>query len=296
MDCTERSYRTEKSMITEHSISEAFQQEGYVMKHSVFTADEIRDFRKLVYDQYAIDETQGLTFQMNNTSSKARYAKGCLLSKSLLRDILLDDRITGLAKEILGTNHLIYFGDSSYQIGTGLRGFHRDCLDREFQSGPDWQSKYTLIRLGLYLQNHSTYSGGLKVKPGTHEKAEGASIFINNKPGDLVAWSLKLLHSGNAVKLKLFPNVCIDNQGIENRIPNFLKKEEEQERISLFMTFAAESPHVERYIREYEMKRSDTIAHLQASKYNDEALQRAKSKQVDVRVLYPENQLGHSHS
>ena len=283
-------------MSTQQTTSRLFDQQGFVLKPEVFSAKEIKSFRKRIYDQYAIDEAEGLTFQLNNTSSKARYSRGCLLSKALLRDILLDDRITGLAKEILGTNHLIYFGDSSYQIGTGLRGFHRDCLDREFQSGPDWQSKYTLIRLGLYLQDHSTFSGGLKVKPGTHEKADGSSVFINNKPGDLVAWSLKLLHSGNAVKLKLFPNVCIDNQGIENRIPNFLKKEEEQERISLFMTFAAESAHVERYICEYEMKRSETIAHLQASKYNEEALQKAKNKQVDVRVLYPENQLGYSNS
>jgi hypothetical protein len=279
-----------------NSIEATFDQQGYLLKAAAFSAQEIQSFRQRVYDQYKLDESAGLTFQMTHTSSKARYAKGCLLSKSLLRDILLDDRITGFAKEILGTDRLIYFGDSSYQIGTGLRGFHRDCLDREFQSGPDWQSKYTLIRLGLYLQDHSTYSGGLKVKPGTHEKADGPSIFINNKPGDLVAWSLKLLHSGNAVKLKMLPSICIDHQGIENRIPDFLKQEEQQERISLFMTFAAESEHVERYIREYEMKRSDTIAHLKASKYNDEALQRAKSKQVDVRVLYPENQLGHSHS
>jgi hypothetical protein len=283
-------------MITQQTISSVFEQDGFVLKHGVFSAEEIKLFRQRVYDQYAIDEESRLTFQLNNTSSKARYAKGCLLSKKLLRDILLDDRITSFAKEILQTEKLIYFGDSSYQIGTGLRGFHRDCLDREFQSGPDWQSKYTLIRIGLYLQDHSTYSGGLKVKPGTHEKANSPSVFINNKPGDLVAWSLKLLHSGNAVKLKLFPNMCIDNQGIENRIPNFLKQEEEQERISLFMTLAAESAHVERYIREYEMKRSDTIAHLKASIYNDEALQKAKSKQIEVRVIFPENQLGYSHS
>jgi len=261
------------------------------LKHGVFSAEEITRFRQLTYEQYSIDEAQGLTFQMNNTSSKARYAKGCLLSKKLLRNILLDDRITGLAKEILGTEKLIYFGDSSYQIGTGLRGFHRDCLDREFNSGPDWQSKYTLIRLGLYLQDHSTYSGGLKVKPGTHEKSDGPSVFINNKPGDLVAWSLKLLHSGNAVKLKWMPSLCIDNQGIENRIPNFLKQEEEHERISLFMTFAAESNHVDRYIQEYEMKRPDTIAHLKASVYDSEALNLAQTKNVDVKILFPKEQL-----
>jgi hypothetical protein len=278
-------------MSTANSIETIFEQQGYALKPAAFSAQEIQSYRKRVYDQYKLDEAAGLTFQMTHTSSKARYAKGCLLSKSLLREILLDDRITGFAKEILGTDHLIYFGDSSYQIGTGLRGFHRDCLDREFQSGPDWQSKYTLIRLGLYLQDHSTYSGGLKVKPGTHEKADGPSIFINNKPGDLVAWSLKLLHSGNAVKLKMLPSICIDHQGIENRIPGFMKQEEEQERISLFMTYAAESAHVERYIQEYEMKRADTVAHLKSSVYNEAALQLAAAKNVEVKVLFPQDQL-----
>jgi hypothetical protein len=278
-------------MSTQLSIPTLFDQHGYVLKSAVFSAQEIQSFRDRVYDQYKIDEAKGLTFQMSHTSSKARYAKGCLLSKDKLRDILLDERITGFAKEILQTNKLIYFGDSSYQIGTGLRGFHRDCLDREFKSGPDWESKYTLIRLGLYLQDHSTYSGGLKVKPGTHETANGPSVFVNNKPGDLVAWSLKLLHSGNAVKLKWMPGLCIDNQGIENRIPDFLKKEEEQERISLFMTFAAESSHVDRYIHEYEMKRPDTIAHLKASVYDESALQLAKSKQIEVKVLFPNEQI-----
>lgn len=278
-------------MTAHTSISELFEQQGYILKPSVFSVSEIESFRKKVYSQYALDEAAGLTFKLENTSSKARYAKGCLLSKKHLRDILLDNRILQLAREILETDRLIYFGDSSYQIGTGLRGFHRDCVDREYNNGPDWQGKYTLIRLGLYLQDHSQYSGGLKVKPGTHKKADGPSIFVDNKPGDLVAWSLKLQHSGNAVKLKWFPSICIDNQGIEKRIPSFLKKEEQQERVSLFMTFAADSMHLDRFIHEYELKRSDTLAHLKASVYEESCLQLANSRGVDVRVLLPQEQL-----
>jgi hypothetical protein len=137
------------------TISAQFATDGYILQPSVFSAEEIKLFRQKVYDQYAIDESAGLTFQLTNTSSKARYAKGCLLSKILLRDILLEPRILRFAQEIVGTEKLIYFGDSSYQIGTGLRGFHRDCIDRVYNSGPDWQSKYTLLRIGLYLQDHS---------------------------------------------------------------------------------------------------------------------------------------------
>lgn len=278
-------------MSGEKSTSTLFSEQGFVLKPSVFTAHEIQLFRGCVYEQYKLDESAGLAFRLENTSSKARYAKGCLLSKKYLRDILLDNRILSFAKEILDTDRLVYFGDSSYQIGTGLRGFHRDCIDREYNSGPDWQSRYTLIRMGLYLQDHSRFSGGLKVKPGTHEKADGPSIFIDNKPGDLVAWSLKLQHSGNAVKLKWFPSLSIENQGIEKRIPSFLKREEQQERISLFMTFAVEGAHVNRYIEEYELKNHGTIAHLKASVYDEETIQFANERSVNVRVLFPQDQL-----
>jgi len=268
-----------------------FQKDGYLLRKKAFTTEEIQTFRKLVYEQYAEDEKNGLTFSLTKMKSHAKYAKGDLLSKRLLHTILLDDRVLGLARDVLGSDHLIYFGDSSYQIGTGLRGFHRDSIDRENLDGPDWKSQYTLIRVGIYLQNHKEYSGGLKVKPGTHAKANGPTIFVENEIGDIATWSLMLLHSGNAVKLKLFSGLSIDNSSIENRIPSFLKKEEEQERISLFMTFATPSAHVDRYIQEYELKREDTVAHLKSSKYSDEVLKLTANKGVEVKVLFPEDQI-----
>lgn len=267
-----------------------FQRDGYALKKNVFSPEEIKSFRRLVYRQYEEDEKNGLTFSLSNMKSQAKYAKGDLLSKRLLHSILLDDRILAFAREVLGNAHLVYFGDSSYQIGTGLRGFHRDSIDRENFDGPDWKSPYTLIRIGLYLQNHKNFSGGLKVKPGTHSRPDGASVFIDNEVGDIVTWSLMLLHSGNAVRLKGLPNMSINNSSLENRIPSFLKKEEQHERISLFMTFAAPSEHVDRYIREYELKREDTITHLKSSKFSEDVIQLAQSKGLEVKILFPEQQ------
>jgi Phytanoyl-CoA dioxygenase (PhyH) len=274
-----------------NNIEENFERDGYVIEKNVFSNEEIEQFRKLVYAQYEIDKAANLNFTPPNSRSKAKYVKGDLLSKKLLHPILLDDRVLKLARQVLNTDKLLYFGDSSYQIGTGQRGFHRDSIDRENLDGPDWKSRYTLIRLGIYLQNHKNYSGGLKIKPGTHNKKEGPSKFADNETGDLLAWSLKLLHSGNAVKLKFFPHLSIDNSSIENRIPTFLKKEEEKERISLFMTYAAPSEHVQRYIDEYELKREDTRATLQASTYTQEVLDLAQSKGIEVKILFPEKQL-----
>jgi hypothetical protein len=271
-------------------LRENFLTDGYAVLKGAFSAEEINKFRKLVYEQHAEDERNGLAFTLSKSSSKARYAKGDLLSKKRLREILLDDRILGFARRVLGSDRLIYFGDSSYQIGTGLRGFHRDSIDRTDLSGPDWKSEYTLIRVGLYLQNHKQYSGGLQIKPGSHLRADGPKKFLDSETGDLAAWSLKLLHSGNAVKLKWLPNMPLD-PALENRIPSFLRMEQEQERVSLFMTFAVASSHIDRYIQEYEMKREDASSHIKASRYTKEAIDAASGKGVEVLVIYPEHQL-----
>lgn len=268
------------------TIKQKFDKDGYVLVEKVFSEKEITQLRKLVYEQYELDTQKKLNFQLTNYKTQAKYVKGDLLSKEKLYPVLLDDRILNIARTVLNTTDIVYFGDSSYQIGTGLRGFHRDCLDRTDLSAPDWQSDYTLIRIGIYLQNHKDYSGGLKVKQGSHMRADGKSVFIDNEVGDVVTWSLKTIHSGNAVRLKFFPNLSIDKG--EGRIPSFLKKDEPTERVSLFMTFGVKGFHLDRYIEEYELKRPDAREHLKSSRYTPAVLELAKTKGLEVIKLMPE--------
>jgi hypothetical protein len=265
-----------------------FDEDGYILVKNVFTPSEIDEFRKLAYEQYEIDKSKKLDFQLPNLPTKAKYNKGDLLSKEKLNHVLLDDRILQIARTVLGNDNLIYFGDSSYQIGTGLRGFHRDNIDRTDLNGPDWKGEYTLIRIGIYLQNHKDYSGGLKIKAGSHKNKDGRTVFVGNDIGDVAVWSLKTLHSGNAVRLKFFPEFSINKAGREGMIPSFLKKDEQHERISFFMTFALRSNHLDRYIKEYSLKREDTQANLRASLFSDGALEMAKQKHVEVMKLVPE--------
>lgn len=267
---------------------EKFNADGYLLIPKVFTTSEIEQLRKLTYEQYEIDKSKKLDFQLPNVATKAKYNKGDLLSKEKLHHVLLDDRILKIAKTILGTNDILYFGDSSYQIGTGQRGFHRDNIDRTDLNGPDWKGEYTLIRIGVYLQNHKDYSGGLKIKVGSHKNADGKPVFVGNEIGDVAVWSLKTLHSGNAVRLKFFPNFSINRAGREGMVPAFLKKDQQYERISFFMTFAVRSSHLDRYIKEYSLKRNDTLENLKASKYTESVLNLAKQKHLEIIKLVPE--------
>ena len=71
-------------------------------------------------------------------------------------------------------------------------------------------------------------------------------------------------------------------------VPAFLKKDQQHERISLFMTFALKSSHLDRYIKEYSLKRNDTLDNLRASKYTGTALELATQKHVEIMKLVPE--------
>jgi hypothetical protein len=267
-----------------------FDSDGYLLVPKVFSPEEIGQFRKLAYEQYEIDKSKKLDFQLQDLPTKAKYNKGDLLSKEKLHHVLLDDRILQIARTILGNDNIVYFGDSSYQIGTGLRGFHRDNIDRTDLNGPDWKGEYTLIRIGIYLQNHKDYSGGLKIKVGSHKQKDGKAVFVGNEVGDVAVWSLKTLHSGNAVRLRFFPELSINKAGREGLVPAFLKKDQQHERISFFMTFALHSSHLDRYINEYSLKRKDTLENLHASKYSRQVLEMAQQKNVEIMKLVPEQE------
>jgi len=265
-----------------HIDKEGFSKNGYTIVKNVFSSKEVAELRKTAYRQLEIDKEKDLVYQLPQFKIKANFSKGDLLSKELLHKVLLDERLLKIAGTILGSDQLVYFGDSSYQIGSGSNGFHRDNIDRSNLNGPDWQGEYTLVRMGLYLQDHKKYSGGLKVRRGSHKNRSGEAVFVDSEIGDVVIWDLKTIHSGNAVRLKSNPNFSINVALIEKNIPTFLRLEEENERISFFMTFALKSSHLDYYIKEYTLKREDTKEHAKRSLYTESALDLAKSRKLTV--------------
>ncbi len=91
---------------------------------------------------------------------------------------------------------------------------------------------------------------------------------------------------------KWFSSICTNNHEVEKPIEVFTLKEQEQERISRFVTLAIALDETERYISENEMKRRERIAQLKASVYSKEAMTLAQSKQAHVQILFPIEQPG----
>ncbi|TKC56954.1 phytanoyl-CoA dioxygenase family protein [Pedobacter hiemivivus] len=236
-----------------------FNANGYVIVKNVFTIEEVEKFRQLAYQTLEEDKSNKLVKKVVSDLKDVYYPKGDLLSKSL-NEVLLSDKILKIAETILEEKP-VYFQDSTYQIGIGDRGFHRDNVDRIANQGEDWQGDYDIIRIGVYMQDHDKFSGGLKVVKKSHKGIDGKRVFIDSKAGDVVVWNLRTLHSGNAARLKILPNLVMGYR-LENLLPSFLIKDSQQERISCFMSFGKEGPHLNRYIEKYmKVKMGDHLKH-----------------------------------
>ena len=73
------------------------------------------------------------------------------------------------------------------------------------------------------------------------------SINISIDAGDLIIWDIRLHHSGNAKKLKFFPNISLSTY-LENLIPSFLTNLNKQNRYAIFTVYIGDSEYKDRYI------------------------------------------------
>jgi hypothetical protein len=209
---------------------------------------------------------------------------GDLVSKPELdphHHVVFDERLVLCARAILG-RRVLYFGDSSFQVGEGQRGFHKDNVDRADALGPDWLGEYGVIRMGVYLQDHRRFSGGLKVRRGSHwfvSRHIGTAVNVPSEPGDVVIWSMRTSHSGNNVRIRGFSNFCFLPR-IETRVPRAWRVPEQLERLAMFVSYATPGPHATRLMR-YFAGRDDFRRHWRHSCARPSARRVAASAGVD---------------
>jgi len=243
---------------------EEIDKHGYMIIKNVFSEEEINTFR-----DYA---------------EKDKDHKGDLLSAKFLSKVITDERIINICKESAGHENLIYFGDSTLSYNTSLSGFHKDSKDRDKKDSVEFKDKnYSLLRLGVYLQDHSKHSKGLCLRADSHlhqSLDKGKIINVKSEVGDVIIWKLTTTHSPNADIISLFPNYAF-HPSLTKRLPNFLKKKSISPRLALFMGFGVEDHYTEDYI-EYLKTRTYAIQRWKDSNYNQEDITALEKKNVKV--------------
>ena len=245
---------------------DGFWENGYTIVRGVYSSDEIQEFRERVL------------------ASQGRGG-GDLLANPLLRDVLVDGRLVDIARQILGRDEIVYAGDSSFTVGMRQRGWHKDNADRKDPNGPDWRGRYTILRFGVYLQDHRRHSGGLNLRVKSHQTTDhcaGKNVYVRTGLGDVGVWSLRITHSGNGTLLR-FPWWVYPEPGVQ-RFPKWYQvaKADSTERMALFAALGLDDPHHDRYTR-YLKTRQYMVGVWRRSEYDEETLALADAVGLKVR-------------
>jgi hypothetical protein len=154
------------------------------------------------------------------------------------------------------------------------------------RGGPDWHDPYPLLRCGLYLQDQALHSGGLALRPGSNRPGRRLPTLgklVAAGAGDLVAWDLRTVHSGEVVRARGLPGLAL-NPRLQSLIPEQRRVPEGRERIVMFMTFGLPGSHLDNYL-EY-LKGRDYMQQIwSASQFGPEAWSQAES--AGLHVLQP---------
>lgn len=273
--------------------ADQFRRDGFQVIANVFSTDEIDQLRRSV--RQVIGTEPGITTRD-------------LLSTPALRHIVLDDRMLRLARQVLGAKP-VYYGDSSANIGMGQASvWHKDNADRNDASGPDFVGPYTVIRFGLYLQDHARFSGGVNLRRGSHiprpgrDLHQGDTIYVASQPGDVVMWPLTMTHAAKGVQLRWPRRMTVEpspQPHLPGRLPKLADRLARRVGVSLdplpgallcpphpcrmavFMDFAVRGPHLDRNL-EFLKTREYMIEIWRNSDYDAEALAALQGKDVEL--------------
>lgn len=229
--------------------------------------------------------TPGEIAQLRADVTASRSHGGDLLSNPLLRRTLTDGRLVAIARALLGSEEIVYAGDSSFTVNSSQHGYHKDNADRVDPNAPDWRSRYTILRFGIYLQDHYTHTGGLNLRERSHNTpslTEGKNIYVRTKPGDVAVWSLRTSHSGNGTLLR-FPRWAQPDPAQDGTYKKWWRvADKDGDRMAVFAALGLDDAHHHRYV-DYLKTRTYIVGMWGRSPYSPEALAEARRGGLTVR-------------
>ena len=277
------------------NIKKDLQKNGFVKISNFFTNDEIIEIKK-----------SAATY-----NTKYGYNSGvCSLSTNLFDVFYKHSKLKTLLNEIIG-KEVVFWGEATVNkthsggktgIPEGYGVFHKDNTDRTDQDAPDWQTEFTIFRLGIYLDDYSNSSGGIGFRKYSHKKNKlkwlwnnrifirivhlldmvlKRSVYCRSKPGDLVIWYLTTDHAGNCKYLKFDKNIP-STKFTKSLLPKFLwSTTNTNERITLFTTFGKKDNHLDRHF-ELLLRRKYMIDAWKKTEYSSDQL---KDKQYPFDII-----------
>ncbi len=115
---------------------DAFRRDGYAVVRQLFSPEQAEEIRDSTIELVERLEREGDAVRRRG----ALYPKGDMLTYESLRRVLLDPRLIGAVREVLGGDP-VFWGESSIPVGDfegGARAWHTDAYQTPVTEGAVW--------------------------------------------------------------------------------------------------------------------------------------------------------------
>ena len=178
---------------------EEIYKKGYLIINNVFTEEEINIFKneilEYIKNNNVIIDSSGITipdFIKNNNLIKTTSIKNNKIILNILDKIFGKNKYRFCSHNDIGINRIV--------------GWHKDKLNNKYSKYETiniWDKyndeKHEIVKILIYLQDHSNNNNGLKLVPGSHlEQKINKNGWIQLKPkiGDVIIFDQRITHSG----------------------------------------------------------------------------------------------------
>ncbi len=252
----------------ELNFKKVFEKDGYVIVRGMFSRDEIKKMR------------EGIERSLKENIDSD------ILSNPYLHHIPTDERVLKVYKYLLDTDKPCWWGEGNWRVDNVALGWHKDNAQRFCPGAPDWKEPYTVIRSGIYLQDHKNFSGGLSIRAGSHKICNtdtGELRYFDSEPGDMAFWEQTITHSGGGRITKWFPNKLIDPHEYWQYPDSKFRPYPNEARMVIFMNMGRRDQCLTRHLN-YLKTRTDIVRIWQNTEYQQEYLDKAKDKLDIIQI------------
>jgi len=139
------------------SISRQFTQLGFVVLRSVFSKNEMAEFRTAANERFP-----------SNTPPYTSQSSSSMVFDEPFNMIFTNEKVIGALKEILGDDFI--FLNEQTILDSNWSGWHADTTNMEVKGFHEfhWAPTFLLVQCALYLQSNEEGGFGLDVIPHSH--------------------------------------------------------------------------------------------------------------------------------
>lgn len=185
----------------------SFEKDGYIICENVFSEEEIDTFRNEVLNCLNYLNSNGIFLENSSGQTIPDFINHYKEFFPNIINIKNNEKILGYLEELFNGKNFRFCSHNDIGINR-IVGWHKDILNNEYskyQTINLWEThnneKHEIVKVLIYLQDHSHDNFALRLVPGSHTEAKldkngNNSIYLHPKKGDIVIFDQRITHRG----------------------------------------------------------------------------------------------------